>query len=148
MLPFTAERVLLPYDFSATGDRLLRESCEHYGQQAGETRVTVLHVLSPLTSTDPGALWQTLPIEQRRKKVEAEFWQRFSSLRQFPHPPTLHVAIGEPGAMILQQAQKENSDLIILPSHGRRGVQRLLLGSVAEMVVRCAPCPVLVVKSV
>lgn len=49
--------------------------------------------------------------------------------------------------VILEYARNEEMDLVVLATHGRRGVQRMLLGSVAEDVVRSAPCPVLTVKA-
>src|SRR5712691_7378878 len=55
------------------------------------------------------------------------------------------VMVGEPFADICQRAEQEQVDLIIMGSHGRTGLRHVLLGSVAERVVRHAPCPVLVV---
>jgi nucleotide-binding universal stress UspA family protein len=54
---------------------------------------------------------------------------------------------GEPAAEILRFAREQSCDLIVLGTHGRTGLPRLVLGSVAEQVVRKAPCPVLTVKS-
>ena len=56
------------------------------------------------------------------------------------------VMVGEPFADICQSAAQEQADLIIMGSHGRTGLSHVLLGSVAERVVRHAPCPVLVVR--
>jgi nucleotide-binding universal stress UspA family protein len=55
------------------------------------------------------------------------------------------IIIGEPFSDICQVAAQENSDLIVMGSHGRTGLSHVLLGSVAERVIRLAPCPVLVV---
>jgi nucleotide-binding universal stress UspA family protein len=59
-------------------------------------------------------------------------------------PPLLET--GDARAQIEAAATKLGADLIIMGTHGRRGVKRILLGSVAEMVVRVAPCPVLLVR--
>ena len=56
------------------------------------------------------------------------------------------LASGVPATELLQLADKHNADLIVVSSHGRTGLARLLMGSVAEQVVRGAKCPVLVVK--
>src|SRR4029453_11822165 len=56
-----------------------------------------------------------------------------------------HVAIGEPFNEICRMGEQENASLIVIGSHGRTGLSHVLLGSVAERVVRHAPCPVLVV---
>jgi universal stress protein A len=53
---------------------------------------------------------------------------------------------GEPAREVVQFAEREHVDLIVLGTHGRTGLARVLMGSVAENVVRRAPCPVLVVK--
>jgi nucleotide-binding universal stress UspA family protein len=59
--------------------------------------------------------------------------------------PTL-LETGDARAQIEAAAEKLGADLIVMGTHGRRGVKRMLLGSVAEMVVRVAPCPVLLVR--
>jgi nucleotide-binding universal stress UspA family protein len=57
-----------------------------------------------------------------------------------------HLKEGDPAAEILRLAQEARVDLIVMGMHGRTGLGRLLMGSVAERVVRQAPCPVLTVK--
>jgi nucleotide-binding universal stress UspA family protein len=61
-------------------------------------------------------------------------------------PVETHVAIGEPAPALLKAAEQCQADLIVVGSHGRTGIGRLLLGSVSENVLRHAPCSVLVVK--
>ena len=56
------------------------------------------------------------------------------------------LKIGKPSAEIVKAAAEWPADLIVIGSHGRRGIERALLGSVAEAVLRHAPCPVLVVR--
>jgi nucleotide-binding universal stress UspA family protein len=56
------------------------------------------------------------------------------------------VPMGEPAGSILSTARREAADLIVMATHGRRGFSRVLLGSIAEMVLRNAPCPVLCVR--
>lgn len=58
-----------------------------------------------------------------------------------------YVECGNPAACIVEVARKWPADLIVMGSHGRGGVQRMLLGSVAEEVMRHAPCPVLIVPA-
>jgi nucleotide-binding universal stress UspA family protein len=62
-------------------------------------------------------------------------------------PMEHHVEVGDPAPIILQVAQESQCDLIVMGSHGRTGLNRLLMGSVAEQVARKAPCPVLSVKT-
>ncbi len=56
------------------------------------------------------------------------------------------VLLGDPGSKIAEFADEVNADLVLLPSHGRSGLSRLLIGSVAERVIRTSPCPVLVLR--
>jgi nucleotide-binding universal stress UspA family protein len=58
----------------------------------------------------------------------------------------VEVMMGDPGVEILQAAKRGGADLIVMATHGRKGLRHLVLGSVAEHVVREAPCPVLTVK--
>jgi len=60
--------------------------------------------------------------------------------------PLEFLKIGKPSAEIVKAATEWPADLIVMGSHGRRGIERALLGSVAEAVLRHAPCPVLVVR--
>jgi nucleotide-binding universal stress UspA family protein len=58
-----------------------------------------------------------------------------------------HVRIGHPAGDILEFVEENDTDLLVLGSHGRSGIRRLLMGSVAEQVIRNASCPVFTVKS-
>lgn len=62
-------------------------------------------------------------------------------------PVQVRIAVGKPGVEILRQAADEGVDLIVMGTHGRTGLRHALLGSVAEKVVRTAPCPVFTVKA-
>ncbi len=61
--------------------------------------------------------------------------------------PRIHFSEGEAVEKVLEAATKLQPDLIVMGTHGRRGAKRFLLGSVAEAVVRRAPCPVLTLRS-
>jgi nucleotide-binding universal stress UspA family protein len=63
-----------------------------------------------------------------------------------PEKVQLVFTIGDAGIEVTEMAKEQDVDLIVVPSHGRRGFQRMLLGSVAERIARLAPCPVLLVK--
>ena len=58
----------------------------------------------------------------------------------------VEIKMGDPGVEILQVAKRKGANLIVMATHGRKGVRRLILGSVAERVLREAPCPVLTVR--
>jgi len=75
---------------------------------------------------------------EKQKEIAAK------RLRGVKHELLAHM--GEPAGAILSVARRHGADLIVMATHGRRGLSRVLLGSVAEMVLRNAPCPVLCVK--
>jgi nucleotide-binding universal stress UspA family protein len=85
-------------------------------------------------------------IGQQREKAYAAL-QAFLPPRIAKYPCELRVIFGRPFERIVETAVKEKVDLIILGTHGRTGLARLAMGSVAERVVRLAPCPVLTVKA-
>jgi nucleotide-binding universal stress UspA family protein len=80
--------------------------------------------------------------EQESKRLLNGFRDRLS----LPPSTPEFVQSGIPGPTIVQKAKEWPADLIVIASHGRSGVPRALLGSVAEEVIRNAPCPVLVVR--
>ena len=81
--------------------------------------------------------------EQDSKQLLQGFRDRLSL------PPSTHdfVETGKPAPTIVNKAKEWSADLIVIASHGRSGMPRTLLGSVAEEVMRGAPCPVLVVRA-
>jgi nucleotide-binding universal stress UspA family protein len=58
----------------------------------------------------------------------------------------INVEVGDPGHRVAEFAKRIGADLIVMPSHGRTGIAHMLLGSVAERVVRLSHCPVLVLR--
>ncbi len=96
---------------------------------------------TPVGYSGPGELIASA--EQEGKKLLSDFSERLapkSSMLKF-------LQVGAPGAEIVKAAREWPADLIVIGSHGRSGMQRALLGSVAEAVMRHAPCPVLVVRA-
>ena len=104
----------------------------------------VIHVLPVLQVTEPGVVWDVIDDEGRREHAAAALRVRYSG----PKYQGLNVVVevGDPGHEVTEYAQKKHADLIVLPSHGRTGIKHLLLGSIAEKVVRLAECPVLTVS--
>ncbi len=81
-------------------------------------------------------------IEQAQKALDA----RIARYRDHVTLGPTRVEIGDPRDRIEGVAEQIRADLIVMGTHGRRGVRRVLLGSVAESVVRTAPCPVLTLR--
>jgi len=123
--------ILHPTDLSEDSMAAFRVAC---GLARQGTRLIVLHVMEDPLVASKGYL---ATLNKRLHEFEA------------PDPGvTLEVQLeeGHAAVEILRMAEKVRCDLIVLGSHGRTGLRRLLTGSVAEEVLRRAPCPVLVVK--
>jgi nucleotide-binding universal stress UspA family protein len=86
--------------------------------------------------------FQQEAVESARKKMAAVVQQSF---KKFPRLET-RVELGAPAAKILELAEKEKIDLIIMGAHGRKGLDRAIFGSVAAKVVKGAPCPVMTIR--
>ena len=133
--------VLIPLDFSELSYEAIAPAREYV---EAETSLTLIHVLTPLHPADPAAMWNTLDDEQRTQKVKEFLAQKLGKMGY--KEVQIKVAIGDPSMEIIDCAKEIDSDLIVMPSHGRKGVSRFLLGSVAERVVRLSFCPVLILK--
>lgn len=134
--------VLLPYDFSEPSAAAIDEAL---GMVDETTKVFVLHVLVPLSnvSLEPGVIIDMASDESRRATAIETMKKRISD----PSDKIFFaVRVGDPGSEIVHFAEEIKADMIIMPSHGRTGLTRLLLGSVAERVLRLAECPVLVLR--
>jgi len=132
---FECDCVLVPIDFSEASFRVLSEALASFGVE----KVQALHVLRPLNPGDPGAMWRTVDANTRKRRVEQVFRDRCGDKEV-----AFEVLVGDPGAKILEFAKRNGVGLIALPARGQRGLQRFLLGSVSERVIRHAQCPVLV----
>jgi len=138
---FPKRCVVVPYDFSEQSGQALQVARDLV---ADLTHIHVVHVLSVVTAAEPGMIWDVVDNEARRKDAERAFQEGFA---QGPFKNAdFHVLFGDPGREIVAFAERQKADLIVMPSHGRSGVSRLLIGSVAERVVRLAHCPVLVLR--
>ncbi|MEM9485249.1 MAG: universal stress protein [Cyanobacteria bacterium P01_F01_bin.116] len=133
--------VLIPIDFSDLSYQALGPA-----QEIAEdiSALKLIHVLAPLHPADPAAIWDTLSDDDRKEKVRAFTRDKLSELGY--GDIHIEVVIGDTTSKIVDYAQEIDADLIVMPSHGRKGVSRFLLGSVAEQVVRLSHCPVLILK--
>jgi nucleotide-binding universal stress UspA family protein len=133
--------VVVPYDFSERSGQALEIARDLVSDMA---LLHVVHVLPTITASDPGMIWDVVDNDARKRDVERAFREGFAA-SPF-HKAEFHVAFGDPGNEIAAYAETLKADLIVMPSHGRSGLNRLLIGSVAERVVRLAHCPVLVLR--
>lgn len=135
------ERVLVPIDFSDAAFDALHQAI---ASVEALNHLDVLHVLPHLNPGDPGVSWKTVNTETRRRHVEKVFSDRMSS--DIAAQVNLTVLVGNPSATIIDYAKTHAVSLIVMPSHGRTGLGRFMIGSVTERVVRRASCPVLVLR--
>lgn len=136
--------ILVPTDFGDASERaqvLALDLARRF-----DARVTLLHVWSvPSAAYSEGLGWPTDEIEAAAKRCLEDALARAVKV----HPPTKSVLrMGVAWERILESVKQEGADLVVMGTHGRQGLQRLVLGSVAEKVVRLSPVPVLTVSEV
>jgi nucleotide-binding universal stress UspA family protein len=143
--PVTLERILVPVDFSDCSLDALGYAIE-VAQQA-KASLMLLHVLEPVSyglDFDLGHI--------RSREDVRESWtkrlEELASTHQHPNMPIEYrLRGGFPADSILDSAQTLPCDLIVMGTHGRRGISHAISGSVAEAVLRKARCPVITVRS-
>ncbi len=133
--------VVVPFDFSEHALEALRKAVAIV---ENPQQIHVLHVLPYLIPAEPGVVWATID-DSSRIQHALENMAVAVPEKEFGKV-CLDVRMGDPGQVASDRAEELGADLIIIGSHGRTGLTRLVLGSVAERVTRLAHCPVLVVK--
>ena len=143
-------RILFPTDFSRRSERSLDmalELADRFGAELHMLHAIVLHADDP---NDPAHLFPD-PEEIRRRLEEIADRRMATSLERRAERGATIVRARRRGIsaapVILEHADDIGADLIVMSTHGRRGIEHILLGSVTEEVVRLAPCPVLTVRS-
>ena len=138
--------ILIPFDFSEHAERALSAALDL--AEKWHSRLLLLHVV-PAPSYPPmvmGTYFNPADFEASlRAEAETRATEFVIKVGRPGVPVDVRVVVGDPFADICRMAEQEQVDLIVMGSHGRTGFGRVLLGSVAERVVRHAPCPVLVV---
>lgn len=138
-------RILCPVDFSEFSQSSLAYAAA-FAKLFG-SEVTVLHVLatalSPASSGTNSALLEQVPAA--RRSIEDELRLLLGPQSSAGVTLGTRIAEGDPAAEIVRHAAERGVDLLVMGTHGRSGFDRLTLGSVAEKVLRKAPCPVLTV---
>ena len=136
-----ARKILFPTDFSHTSDAALGLATS-LARDSGAT-LLVVHVEEPPMAYGGGELYYGIP-EPRTEDLQRMLAKVAPTDAEVPCEHRLIT--GEPATAIPRLAKEEAVDLIVMGTHGRSGLSRLLMGSVAEAVVRRAPCPVLTYK--
>ena len=137
--------ILHPTDFSAAAEYAFQVACSLARDH--QAHLIVMHSVPPAAADYGGLPPHEVP-EGYNKKV----WEDIRHMTEKdPHIRDIYIKSelvdGDPVHMILARAEELGCDLIVMGTHGRTGLGRLLMGSVAEAVMRRAACPVLTVKS-
>jgi nucleotide-binding universal stress UspA family protein len=139
------KHILVPTDFSETSENAL-DGALLIASKFG-SKLTLMHAYTiPMDGYDyaQGLLW---PIDDLARAAKKELDGVLARTKERLANVDGVIVCGDPASQILVVAKECGADLIVLGTHGRRGVSRLLLGSVAEKVVRTSPLPVLTVSS-
>ncbi len=135
---FSFRKILCPVAFDQNSLKALRFACDL--AEAGKANLILLHAVAM-----PPAPEVALPFG----KLETAARTRLEKLARQKIPGKVRyevkVMLGDPSSEVLQASKRSGADLIVMATHGRKGIRRLVLGSVAERVVREAPCPVLTI---
>ena len=135
------DKILVPTDLSSAGDAAFALAVSL--ARDNRARLLIAHVEEPAMVYGGGEMFAaavepaTEELRERLKKIVP------------PDPEVAyehHLVTGEPAEAIVRLAESEQCDLIVMGTHGRKGLSRLLMGSVAEAVVRRSHCPVMTLR--
>jgi len=141
------QRILVPVDFSETSKQALEYA--YFLANRFDAKLEVLHVWRPseyagdemvvLTRSEPELTLSTFLRNHADQQLSA-------FLEGVPHSNRM-LESGEPAQVIAKVAGEGKYDLVVMGTHGRTGLSHMMMGSVAEKVVRLAPCPVLTYRT-
>ena len=141
------DKILCPVDFSPNSDHALRYALAFACAYGAE--LVLLHVVElPFmpSYTTAGVPDLSLPVERIREECQDLMNHQVEACKETHANTSGTVVVGTPFLEIVHTARDGKFDLIVVGTHGRSALKQLLIGSVAEKVVRKAPCPVLTVK--
>lgn len=138
--------ILCPVDFSEFSNKAFDYACSLARRY--EARLYLQHVIDPLTDyygQVPSGLSQQY-YKESREKSENELRTLVSRAEFNGFKPEFVIEVGTPAQSILRFSERQPTDLIVMGTHGFKGMDRLMMGSVTEKVLRKAHCPVLAVR--
>jgi nucleotide-binding universal stress UspA family protein len=142
------KRILVPTDLSEASGRAL-ESAKALADRFGASLHVLTVIPEPFVLPNPGPWYvPSSPgyLEGLRRDADAHLQALVTSAEREKFRVELPAVFGEAAAAIVDYATRASIDMIVMGTHGRGGLAHAMLGSVAEKVVRTAPCPVLTVR--
>lgn len=143
----TFKKILCPIDFSEDSQRAIQVAAEI--ARNSQATLVLLYVWQPLQwMTDYGMQWPNEVLLEAQATEEGKLTAYRADAQRLGAPEVVtRLLRGEPWDQIVSVARDDRAiDLIVMGTHGRTGLRRALIGSVAERVVRHAPCTVMVVR--
>ncbi|GEJ55990.1 universal stress protein [Anaeromyxobacter diazotrophicus] len=140
------EMILCGVDFSPASQHALELAMDLTRRH--RCQLTIAHVYEPPTASATDVLVAPPELfDQAVREAERELERlRAQAAAATDRPVRSEILMGRPAETLVQWAREHPCDLIVVATHGRSGLKRLVLGSVAEKVVRAAPCSVLVAR--
>ena len=142
MKPISESKIVVPWDYSDMANNALKVA---RSMVSDPNQLHVIHVDTlVIPAGDPGSIYGVVSQDTQRENLVKAFRERVANTDLAD--VDFEVRFGDPGSEITKFARQVAADMLVISSHGRTGISRLLIGSVAERVVRLAPCPVLVLR--
>ena len=145
------ERILVPIDFSDDSLNALTYAREFAA--AFNAELLLLHVIEPIYYATPADMYVTSPnismlLDEQRAIAEQQLERLSAELSAQGRKHRTLLKTGTPAQVIVEAAEAAGAHLIVMSTHGRSGLAHILLGSVAEKIVRHATCPVLTIRRI
>ncbi len=147
----TFQHLLVATDGSALSQRALEQALALAGALGARLRILTVQGTLPVSLVGAGQLVDTSAIEALMQAAQQQSEQILAAAAATAQQAGVAAEVvkrisAQPAMAILEEARSEACDLIVMASHGRRGLQGLLLGSETQRVLTQSPCPVLVVR--
>jgi universal stress protein A len=138
--------ILVATDFSEHADQALQYAADL--AMVMDATIHLVHVIGipPMGIPEMGVAYSSVMMETTTKHAQAALDTRAARYRDRVSIAPARLEVGDARDVIDSVAEQIGADLIVMGTHGRRGLRRVVLGSVAESVVRSAPCPVLTIR--
>lgn len=148
MLPYNEQmydRILVPTDGSADTERAVEHAAELAVAHGAELRAVYVVNSATFAGLPMETSWEGID-DVLREEGESALERVEEVVAKYGVPVETRLLEGSPSRRIVEYAESEDCDLVVMGTHGRGGIDRLLLGSVAEGVVRASSVPVLTVR--